>query len=255
MAPVGKLTVLFDSETVTTSELLAIVKLVNIALGLAYIDSVQRDNRAKYEALKHSFYSYISSRNKEITRSIREILLPPDKLAEENIAETITKLRHLLKNRLNEPGFRELTALLESIYVEKLFRKYDYSERSLQRGLISDLTKSEIFEKRQFNLNDFFEWLSIDSENRISEIKIATTRYSHEYEIRFLLMDEVENPELLRKQTRLTYSYIVALFNKQEEMPIRKLIVPEVPDNFTSILTQYNRVYIDIDNQTMKLEL
>lgn len=251
----GKLNILFDGKIVTTSELLAIVKLVNIGLGLAYVDSVQRENKAKYEALKHSFYRYISSRNREVTKSISEIILPPDKPAARNIAETITRLRYRLQNRLDEPDFRELTALLESIYVEKLFRKYDYSERNLQRRLISDLVKSEIFEKRQFNLNDFSEWLSIDSENRISEIKIDTTTYSHEYVIKFFLIGEVENPELIQRQTLLTYNYIVALFDKQQEMPGRKLIVPAMPDNFMSILAQYNRVYIDIGNQVMKLAL
>jgi hypothetical protein len=254
MTSTGKLNIFFDNETVTTSELLGIIKLVNIGIGLAYVDLIRHENRARYESLKHSFYTYLYARNKEITKSIFESFLSADTSADENTIKRITRLRNQFRYKQDEPIFLELIALLETIYLEKLFKQYDYSDRNLQRRINSELAKSEIFEKRQFDINDFSEWLSIDSENRISEIKIITTSYSHEYEIKFLLMDEAEDPELIRKQTLLTYSYIVALFNKPE-MPNRKLIVPDMPDNFTSILAQYNRVYIDTGSQTMRLEL
>jgi len=38
-------------------------------------------------------------------------------------------------------------------------------------------------------------------------------------------------------------------------MPTRKLIVPELPDNFASMVAQCDKVFIDINNHTMKLEL
>lgn len=255
MASIGKLNIFFDNETVTTSELLGIIKLVNIGVGLAYFDLIQHENRPKYESLKHSFYTYLYMRNKEITKSIFESLSPTDNSNDADIVRRITKLRNQFRYKMDEPVFRELIALLETIYLEKLFLKYDYSERNLQRRVVSELAKSEIFEKRQFNLNDFSEWLSIDSENRVSDIRVAEAQGCHEYEIKFLLVPDVENDELNRKQTLLTFNYIVVLLSKQNEIPGQKLAVPEMPDNLTSIVAQFDKVFIDINNHTMKLEL
>jgi hypothetical protein len=255
MATTGKLNILFDNETVTTSELLGIIKLVNIGLGLAYLDLIQCENKLKYESLKHSFCTYLYSRNKEIMKSFFEAFSPASNSADEDIIKRITKLKNQFRYQLDEPIFRELIALLETIYLEKLFRKYDYSERNLQRSVVSALVKSEIVEKRQFNLNDFSEWLSIDSENRVSDIRVAEAQGGHEYEIKFLLVPNVENNELNRRQTLLTLNYIVELFSNQNQMPIRKLSVPKMPDNLTSIVAQYDKVFLDINNHTMTLEL
>lgn len=255
MIQTGKLNIFFDNETVTTSELLGIIKLVNIGLGLAYFDLIQHENRPKYESLRHSFYTYLYSRNKEITKSIFESFSLSGNSADEHAIERIAKLRNQFRYKLDEPVFRELIALLETIYLEKLFLKYDYSERNLQRRVISGLAKSAIFEKRQFNLNDFSEWLSIDSENRVSDIRVAEAQGGHEYEIKFLLVPDVENDELNGKQALLTFNYIVELLSKHDEMPARKLTVPEMPDNLTSIVAQFDKVFIDINNHTMKLEL
>lgn len=252
MASTGKLNIFFDNETVTTSELLGIVKLVNIALGLAYIDLIHRENKTEYESLKHSFYSYLYSRNKEVVKSIFGSFLPVHNLAEDDTVEKIVRLRNKLRHRLSEPDFREIIVLLESVYLEKLFKRYDYTERNLQRRVISELSKSYIFEKRQFNLNDFLEWLSIDSENRISEIAVKDR---HEYEINFLFMWDTTNEALIKSQTLLTFHYIVGLLNKPQAMPGWKLVIPEVPDNLTSIVEQYNKVYIDIEQHVMRLIL
>lgn len=255
MTSAGKLNIFFDNETVTTSELLGVIKLVNIGLGLAYFDLIQRENRSKYETLKHSFYTYLYSRNKEIMKSIFDSFLPTDDSSDEDIIKSITKLRNQFRYKLDEPVFRELITLLETIYLEKLFGKYDYSERNVQRKVISGLVKSEIFEKKQFNLNDFLEWLSIDSENRVSDIRIAETQGGHEYEITFLLVPDVENDELNRKQALLAFNYIAELLGNPGEMHARKLAVPEMPDNLTSIVAQYEKVFIDINNHAMQLEL
>lgn len=255
MTSTGKLNIFFDNETVTTSELLGIIKLVNIGLGLAYFDLIQRENKPKYETLKHSFYTYLYSRNGEIMKSVSESFLYTDGSTDEDIIKSITKLRNQFRYKLDEPVFRELIALLETIYLQKLFQKYDYSERNLQRRIISGLVKNEIFEKRLFNLNDFLEWLSIDSENRVSDIRVAEAQGGHEYEIKFLLVPDVENDELNRKQALLAFNYITELLRNPGEMPARKLTVPEMPDSLTSIVAQYDKVFIDINNHAMKLEL
>jgi len=56
----------------------------------------------------------------------------------------------------------------------------------LQGQIINEYLENNFFESREFNLEDFSEWLNSESENKVSEIGLATTENSLEYEIKNL---------------------------------------------------------------------
>jgi hypothetical protein len=105
-------------------------------------------------------------------------------------------------------------------------------------------------------LQDFSDWLNSESENNVTEIGLATTENSLEYEIKFLLIWGLQNYDYLKDVTLLAFEYLLAIFNKpRQDKPA--LTVPDLPDNLAKTIKNFDKVdiYVDLENGTMKLKL
>ena len=184
---------------------------------------------------------------------LRELL---DKFEVIKCMDFLKELSVKVKDKIKEPYYEELLFLLEESYFDRKHRISNYSRRELQGRVIAELVENNSFEKRSFNTYDFSEWLNLETENRVSEIGLATTENSLEYEIKFLIILGLQNHDLLKDMTLLAFDYILALLKKPNESN-NKLVVPEMPDNMTTLLSQYEKVDFEINGKkgTMKLKL
>ncbi|MBC8883144.1 hypothetical protein H9X57_06265 [Flavobacterium piscinae] len=252
----GQLNIFFDRDSVTTTESQQILSLVNAAIGLANLDIVKSESNKKFESLKYSFYANQYEKNQFFAKAAFNSFIPYDKRYEEIIFERFRKIRYRINEKLNDPYFEELIYLFEEFYLIRRHFTYRYLRKDFQSKIISELSDFKQFENREFNLEDFNDWLNSESENKISEIGLATTENSLEYEIKFLIIWGLQNHDLLKDITLLSFDYLQALFNKQPREG-KKLIIPKLPDNFKKIIKDYDEVKFEVDNKngTMKLKL
>jgi hypothetical protein len=251
----GQLNIFFDRDTVTTNESQQILTIVNTAIGLANLDIVKSESDKKFESLKFSFYANQFQKNQDFAKSIFESFIPFEKTDDNFFFEHLEKIRYRLKEKIKEPYFEELFFLLEEFYFRRHRYSYTYARRELQGKIISELSENRQFENREFNLDDFNDWLNTESENRISEIGLATTKNSLEYEIKFLIIWGLQEHDLLKDLTLLSFDYILALFNRPSTK--KQLTVPKLPDNLNKLIKGYDEVEFEVDNEngTMRLKL
>jgi hypothetical protein len=252
----GQLNIFFDRDSVSTTESQQILTIVNAAIGLANLDIVKSESDKKFESLKFSFYANQYEKNKAFAKAVLDSFIPFEKMDDDFFFTRIEKIRYLLKEKIQDPYFEELFFLLEKLYIRQQRVPYRYARRELQSKIITELSDSRQFENRDFNLDDFNDWLNSESENRISEIGLATTENSLEYEIKFLIIWGLQNQDLLKDLTLLSFDYILALLNRQPNNS-KILNVPKLPDNFGPVIDGYDEVKFEVDNKngTMKLIL
>ncbi|MHA8057215.1 hypothetical protein [Aquirufa nivalisilvae] len=246
----GQLNIFFDKDIVTTAESQQILTIVNTAIGLATIDIIEKENKSKYESLKFSYYGYLYHRNQEFANSVFESFFPYDKFDDDHFYHRLRKLRAKIK----EPYLEEIYFLLDELY--HIRRPRNYARRELQSRVISELAENRSFENRNFNIQDFSDWLNSESENNVSEIGLATTENSLEYEIKFLLIWGLKEYDYLKDITLLAFDYLLSIFNKpRQDKPT--LTVPDLPNNLAKTIKNFDKVDIDVDveNGTMKLKL
>ena len=246
----GQLNIFFDKDTVTTAESQQILTIVNTAIGLATIDIIAKENEAKYESLKFSYYGYLYHRNQEFTNSVFESFFPYDKFDDDHFYHRLRKLR----DKIKEPYLEEIYFLLDELYHTR--RPRNYARRELKSRVIAELAENRSFENRNFNIQDFADWLNSESENNVSEIGLATTENSLEYEIKFLIIWGLQEYDYLKDVTLLAFDYLLAIFNKpKQDKPT--LTIPDLPDNMAKTIKNFDKVDIDVDieNGTMKLKL
>lgn len=252
----GQLNIFFDKDSVTTTESQQILTIVNAAIGLANLDIVKSESDKKFESLKFSFYANQYEKNQAFASAVFDSFIPFEKMDDDFFFERLEKIRYRLKEKIKDPYFEELFFLFEEFYFRRQRVPYRYARRELQSKIITELSDNRQFENRDFNLDDFNDWLNSESENKISEIGLATTENSLEYEIKFLIIWGLQNHDLLKDLTLLSFDYILALLNRQPNGS-KNLTVPKLPDNFRKVIKGYDEVDFEVDNKngTMKLKL
>ena len=213
----GQLNIFFDKDTVTTTESQQILSIVNTAIGLANIDIIKKKNESKFESLKFSYYGYLYHRNQDFANSIFESFVPYEKLENEYLFEKLHKIKSHLKESQNEPYFEEMYFLLNELYFRRHSRPRHFARRQLQGRVVAELAVNRTFENRKFNLQDFSDWLNSESKNNVSQISLASTTNSLEYEIQFLIIWGLQDYDLLKDLTLLAFDYLLAIIKKPTE--------------------------------------
>lgn len=253
----GQLKIFFDKDSVTTTESQQILTVVNAAIGLANLDIVKSESDKQFEYLKFSFYANQYEKNQAFANAVLDSFIPFEKMDDDDFFfERLEKIRNRFKEKIKDPYFEELFFLLLEFYFRRQLVPYRYARRELKSKIIILLSNSRQFENRDFNLDDFNDWLNSESENRISEICLATTENSLEYEIKFLIIWGLQNHDLLKDLTLLSFDYILALLNRQPNNS-KNLTVPKLPNNFRKVIKDYDEVEFEVDNKngTMNLKL